>query len=318
MPRAQGARAQMALGFETVYGMPPAANSFWKMPFASTNLGSDQPLLNSELLGYGRDPLPPVKDAITADGDVAVPLDPRFLAIWFKALMGDPTTTGASAPYSHEFQTGGWTLPSMSVEVGHPEVPLYSMVSGVVANSITWNMQRSGLVTATVACVAQGETDATSSSAGTLEELDLTRFGSFNGAIKREGSLLANVVSGSVTYTNNLDRVETIRADGKIDGADPSVAALTGEIVVRFADTVLRDQAEAGDPCELEFSYVKDAANSMTLTAHAVYLPRPRKTVEGPGGVQATYAWQAALDPITGRMASVTIVNDMADLNNPT
>lgn len=318
MARAQGARAQMALGFETVYGTPPAANSFWKMPFASTNLGSDQPLLSSELLGFGRDPLAPVKDAITADGDVGVPLDPRYLAIWWKALMGTPTTTGASAPYSHEFQSGKWVLPSMSIEVGHPDVPFYSMMSGVVANSITWNMQRSGLVTATVDCVAQGETDATSSSAGTLEELDFTRFGSFNGAIKREGSLLANVVSGSVTYTNNLDRVETIRSDGKIDGADPSVAALTGEIVVRFADTTLRDQAQAGDPCELEFSYVIDSNNSMTLTAHAVYLPRPRLTREGPGGIQATYAWQAALDPVTGRMATVTIVNDMADLDNPT
>lgn len=51
MARAQGARAQMALGFETVYGTPPAGG-FTRMPFASTSLGSEQPLLNSELLGY--------------------------------------------------------------------------------------------------------------------------------------------------------------------------------------------------------------------------------------------------------------------------
>ena len=37
------------------------------MPFASTSLGAEQPLLNSELLGYGRDPLAPIKDAVTAD-----------------------------------------------------------------------------------------------------------------------------------------------------------------------------------------------------------------------------------------------------------
>ena len=47
------------------------------MPFASTTLGAEQPLLNSELLGYGRDPLAPIKDAVTADGDVVVPLDAR-------------------------------------------------------------------------------------------------------------------------------------------------------------------------------------------------------------------------------------------------
>ena len=74
MARAQGARAQMALAFETTYGTPPVGG-FTKMPFASTSLGSEQPLLNSELLGYGRDPLAPIKDAVTADGNVVVPID---------------------------------------------------------------------------------------------------------------------------------------------------------------------------------------------------------------------------------------------------
>lgn len=74
MARAQGARAQMALAFETVYGTPPAGG-FTKMPFASTTLGAEQPLLNSELLGYVRDPLVPIKDAVTADGDVVAPID---------------------------------------------------------------------------------------------------------------------------------------------------------------------------------------------------------------------------------------------------
>ena len=74
MARAQGARALMALAFETTYGTPPASG-FTRMPFASTSLGAEQPLLNSELLGYGRDPLAPIKDAVTAAGDVVVPLD---------------------------------------------------------------------------------------------------------------------------------------------------------------------------------------------------------------------------------------------------
>jgi len=43
----------MALAFETIYGTPPAGG-FTKMPFASTTLGAEQLLLNSELLGYGK------------------------------------------------------------------------------------------------------------------------------------------------------------------------------------------------------------------------------------------------------------------------
>ena len=82
MARAQGARALMALAFETTYGTPPAGG-FTRMPFASTSLGAEQPLLNSELLGYGRDPLAPIKDAVMADGDVVVPV--HFESYWPRA-----------------------------------------------------------------------------------------------------------------------------------------------------------------------------------------------------------------------------------------
>ena len=136
MARAQGARAQMALAFETTYGTPPASG-FTRMPFASTSLGAEQPLLNSELLGYGRDPLAPIKDAVTADGDVVVPLDAAAFGFWLKAAFGAPTTTGiAPGPFTHEFQSGSWTLPSMSIETGMPEVPRYAMYSGCVLDQI--------------------------------------------------------------------------------------------------------------------------------------------------------------------------------------
>ncbi|WP_422074094.1 phage tail tube protein [Tranquillimonas rosea] len=317
MARARGARAQMALAFESVYGTPPSAGAFWKMPFASSGLGSEQPLLESELLGFGRDPLPPLQDAISADGDIVVPIDARYLGIWLKALFGEPTTTGASAPYSHEFQSANWAIPSFAVETGMPEVPHYAMCPGCKANSINWTMQRSGLVTATVNVIAQGEDTAGSSVAGTLEQMALQRFSSFNGSIKRGGSQLANVVSGQITYGNNLERVETIREDGKIDGLEEAMAMLSGEITVRFADHTLLDAAVNGTPAEFAFGYQIDADTTFTLTAHAVYLPKPKQTIEGPGGVEATFAWQAAQTAGGGRMATATLVNDVANYDNP-
>jgi hypothetical protein len=313
MARAQGARAQMALAFETTYGTPPSGG-FTKMPFASTTLGSEQPLLNSELLGYGRDPLPPNKDAVTANGNVVVPIDAAAFGFWLKAAFGAPVTTGAApGPFTHEFRSGAWTLPSLSIETGMPEVPRYAMYSGCVLDSITWQMQRSGLLTATASLVAQSETIASTSVAGTLDDLDLQRFGHFNGAITRNGSALGNIVSAEITYANTLDLVETIRSDGRIDGADPSIAALTGKIEVRFADPTLVNQAIAGDPCALSFSYALPSGESFAFTAHAVYLPRPRIEISGPQGVQATFDWQAARDSTLGRMCTATLVNELEE-----
>ncbi|MBC9248613.1 hypothetical protein H4P12_18300 [Paracoccus sp. 11-3] len=308
MARAQGARAQMALAFETVYGTPPVGG-FTKMPFASTSLGAEQPLLNSELLGYDRDPLAPIKDAVTADGDIVVPIDAEAFGFWLKAAFGGPISTG-TGPWTHEFRSGGWTLPSLSIETGMPELPRFAIYSGCVLDQLSWQMQRSGLLTATARLIAQGETVGTVSNAGTPAPIDLKRFGHFNGSITRNGAAVGNVISAQITYTNNLDRIETIRADGRIDGADPSIAALTGSIEVRFADSTLVTQALDGDPCALEFSYALPSGESFTFTVHAVYPPRPRIEISGPQGVQATFDWQAARDGALGRMCTATLIND--------
>jgi hypothetical protein len=163
MARAQGARAQMALAFETDYGTAPAIGCT-RAPFASTSLGAEQRLLSSELLGYGRDPSAPIKDAVTADGDVVVPIDAEAFGFWLKAAFGAPVTSGAG-PWTDEFRCGGWTLPSLSIETAMPEVPRFAMYSGCVLDQLSWLLQRSGLLTATARLVAQGEAMATTTAA---------------------------------------------------------------------------------------------------------------------------------------------------------
>ena len=310
MPRAQGARSQLAAAFETTYGTAPASG-FFQMPFARSSLGAEQPLLNSELLGYGRDPLAPVKDAVTADGDIEIPIDAEAIGFWLKAAFGAPTTTGTTNK-THTFKSGSWSLPSMAIEVALPEIPRFAMYTGCVLDELSWSMQRSGLLTATAKLVAQGENVATATAAGTPTAWNLQRFGHFNGSILRNGSSLGNIVSADVSYKNNLDRIETIRSDGKIDGADPSMAELTGRIDVRFADTVLMDQAIAGGSASLVFAWTISSTVSLKLTAHKVYLPRPRVEIQGPQGIQASFDWQAAYDSVAGQMCTVELKNQVA------
>lgn len=310
MARAYGSRAQMALAFESVYGTAPASG-FIRMPFASSSLGQEQPLIDNELLGFGRDPLAPSRDAINVDGDVVVPVDVVGIGHWLKALFGGPTTTGTT-PKVHTFQSGEYTLPSLAIEVGNPEVPRFEMFTGVRANSMRIEATRRGLLQATVGLIGQGVTPNAASQAGTPSTFTLTRFGHFNCAITRNGSPLGNIVSADMTYSNNLDRVETIRSDGKIDGADPTIASLGGTIRARFADTVLLDQAIAGGSCELNFTWSLGANASLSFTAHSVFLPVPKRPVQGPGGVEASFDWQAALATSPARMCTAVLTNTVA------
>ena len=137
-------------------------------------------------MAKGRDPLAPIKDAVTADGDVVVPIDVENLGLWLKAAFGAPVTSGTT-PKTHTFQSGNWTLPSVAIETAMPEVPRYAMYTGCVCDQLSWQMARSGLLTATARLVAQGESVAAATAAGTPTSLALQRFGHFNGAITRNG-----------------------------------------------------------------------------------------------------------------------------------
>lgn len=311
MARQQGAQSQMAMAFETTYGVSPATG-FTRMPFASTTLGGAQPLLPNELLGYGRDPIAPQRDAITVDGNLVVPLDPVLFGMWLKALLGQPESSTAGAFQTHVFTSGADALPSMAIEIQHPQVPAFAMNLGVRVNSINWTMQRSGLLTATLALMGQDEVIAAVSGAGDVEEVPLERFGHFNGSISRDGVALGNVVSTEITYTNNLEPVEVIREDGLVEGHDLGIAALTGRMTVRFDNTALLDQARNGETCALTFAYHRPDGASLTISVPAVHLPRAKAEVNGPAGVQVQFDWQAAQNGAGDPMMTVTLVNEEA------
>lgn len=309
MVRPLGSRVRMALGFEPSYGVAPESDKFWRVPFASTTLGTEQALVTEERFGSGRDATALGREALEVDGDIVVPVDFRFLGIWLKALFGEPTTVG-SGPYSHEFRSGGFSLPSMTLELGMQEMPRYASYLGTMANTFTLQMQRSGLVNATVGLIAQKEAVETFTLLAEPVDMEVARFGSFNGSVIRNGAALGNLISAQLTYSNNLDRLETIRGWGEIDGADPSFASLSGRLEARFSDDGLYQQALNGEPCELLFQLISGPF-SLRWTAHEVYLSRPRLPVQGPAGIQASFDWHAVRDAGEDRMATVLFTTDV-------
>jgi hypothetical protein len=148
--------------------------------------------------------------------------------------------------------------------------------AGVKLNSIALEFTRSGPAAATISAIAQGETRFGTTQGGTPTSLTFSRISQFQGSIKRAGNPVGNLTGGSVTYSNNLEKIENIRDDGLIEGAAPTVAALTGRIDVRFADTTLTDLAAGGTPV--------DTASSPTrcLPRRSSCSPRTRSTCPSP------------------------------------
>lgn len=312
MSRAYGWNASLLIAEESEYGVTPDKD-YRKIPFISSSLDSEQNLVSSNVLGLGRDPTQPFQDVINVDGDIVAPIDMRNIGVWLKAVFGAPETTEANGVYTHGFESGKTTIPSYSLEVGLPEVPQYIRFAGVRANSVAFNFQRSGEAQATLNLMAQSESGDTSTIDTDPKLFSYTRVSQFQGYVKSGGEFLANVTSASVTYSNNLEKIETIRDDGKVEAIDLGVASLSGSVSARYADNVLLDKARSGTPVDLELGYQISDSLKLVITCHEVYLPKPKRSIDGPNGIECSYDFQGAKNDKVGRMMTVTLVNDVEE-----
>jgi hypothetical protein len=314
MPRAIGANARLLMIPEATYGIAPA-DDWLRVPFLSCTLGAEQPLLDADVIGIGgnRDPAAPFLDTVTVEGDVVVPLDLINIGHWLRLLLGPPTTTGSAPNFTHTFGSGALTLPSQAIEIGYPDVPNYDLCTGVRADALEIDFSPTGPATATLKLIAQGSARSASSSGGTPTTAAYTAFNKAQGSITRGGSALAQVTGARLAYSNSVEAVRTIRADRKIEGADPGIARATGQITARFADTTLLTQAQNGTPAEFAFAFTIDANRSLTFTLHEVYLALAKTPVEGPGGVEASFEFRAAFNATATRMMTAMLKNQQPE-----
>ena len=163
-----------------------------------------------------------------------------------------------------------------------------------------------------IASVAQGEASHATTLDSTPDRYSLQRFSQGRGQIRKAGVQLAGVTAGSLTFTNTLERVRTIRPDGRIDAADPTTAAATGSMTVRFDGATLVAEASAGEPIALSYAFSTPDGYALTFDLFRVFLPKPKYSIPGPGAVQASYDWRGAYDEAEGTMLRVSLLNDVA------
>ncbi|KQO50646.1 phage tail tube protein [Sphingomonas sp. Leaf257] len=310
MGRPLGINMVMNAVAETSYGQTPATN-FFKLPLVSHSMGEEQALIEDDQLGTGREGLDPVYDVVTNDGDIVVPVDLRAFGFWLRQTFGPPTTTGpVNGKYTHVFNSGASSLPSTSIEMGNPDEPAWSTNYGAVVNTLKISLSRSGMLNATISLIAQGETDpVTVSIAGVATLLRGPRFAQAVGNITVEGVVAADIVSADLSFSNNLDKVEVIRSDGRIAGVDPGKAMTSGSLTGRGPRGILFTKARTKVPAGVSFGWTQDGG-SLVFSLPRVFLPKPKRQVTGPKGIQATFNYQAS--GANGAQLTTTLVNDVA------
>ncbi|MFQ5454071.1 MAG: phage tail tube protein, partial [Candidatus Zixiibacteriota bacterium] len=96
MARARGSGLNALFKEESSYGVQPTGN--WRqIQLFDHDVGEEQPLIESNILGQGREAQKPLQDIKTDEGGMNVPVDLRNFGFWLKMLLGAPTTTQIAA-----------------------------------------------------------------------------------------------------------------------------------------------------------------------------------------------------------------------------
>lgn len=222
------------------------------------------------------------------------------------------TLTGGG--FKHVWESGGDEIPSRTYEIGHSKLvtPTFFRHLGTVLESISWEMSPTGPANASIQAVAQGEESFSTTIDPSPDTFESLRFSQGYGSIKRNGTLLAGLTAGNFTFSNNLDRVRTIRPDQKIEGVDPTRATARGGMTLRFDGATLLAEARDGTPIDLQYGFSMPLGWYITFDLFRVFLPKPKYTIPGVGGIEAGFEWIAAFDSAEDTLLRVTLLNDVA------
>lgn len=289
-----------------------ATGNFELIALQSFNLVKTEAPEEDPLVGQGRDAIRPGRGLISLGGNAVVPIDSEAIGHWLSMLLGAPTTTG-SDPYTHVWESGESALIPYSIEQGHDDTDagVFFMNKTVYANSGQVTVGPSGVARLSLELLATGQTEGTSTGAGTPTTIATSTFLGKQSFINRNAASLGNLLNMDLSLANNIDPDYYVGGGG-LPGALPlGVVALSGSMSTRLVDLVLLSQASSNGVCTLDFGFSRSASDKITFEMPQVDLLTQGSGLEGPAGVELQFNILGSKTP-SARALKVTLINTRA------
>jgi Phage tail tube protein len=314
---AKGRATKLAIGFQGAFATPAAEDSYKATYFYAQSLRERSPLEDDPLLGgdqhNGRDAREPLAGLSEHGGDIEVPLDLNHLGYWLKLAFGDPATSGAGDK-THVFSSGAAALPVATIEVKNLAAD-YRQHVAVAARSFGLEIagDQAGTQRVRIGAVGRQEVLLGASAAGVIPAAEaVLPVPRTLGVVKFNGAAIGSLRSCRWDYTTGLV------LERYVDGIElPGAAVLDedatskGEFRVRHTGTSFEAAAIAGTVGALAIEFAKTATRSLSIALGQVKLERSGVPINGPGGLEATYAFTGFQDADSA-MAVATLKNAIA------
>ena len=307
-----GVEAYAYLKRQTARGTAATGN-YDVLPFLSHSIIPSEALTDERTLGIGqgRDPDDPDTDVLTVAGDIVVPFYLHPIGHFLTMLLGNPVTTGTTN-FTHVWKSGGHNLPVYTLELQTPRHDhsfRLDQVLDLQANTMALQLATGGVERATFGMMASDIPLLTTTGAGTPGAVPApgTRLLRKARTINLDGVDIGRIVSGSLTYSNNLQPQTYLT--NKVKEVDEGLATLTGNVDLRFDTDALLEKAASGTPVNLSLTWEISATKALELRFGKVRLQRAGLPITGPGGIQQSFQIRGQKDQVTGAMVQATLKN---------
>lgn len=276
--------------------------------FSSAEIRDDR-MMNGDLYGTQR-----------PGGSLPFELSPQgWNWMLWHLLGGTPTTTGASAPYTHVLKGSvdipeGFTIEKQFGDLGSGLKKYWAWL-GCRVDGAAFNFNIDQVVGGSVDIMArQMSTPATDSLNTGSAPVRATQdpYTAVQAVITEGGTELAIVTSCSLTVRNNLDTRYRIGSDLAIS-MSPRTRFTSGTLSVVFANTALYEKAVAHTGSSLSIVCTSGASSVTFLMPNIEFnLNGSVPKVNDDGGIELSFNFKAQKDDVEGTDIKVTIITPEA------
>lgn len=321
-----GSAVQVALYDEVTYKTSAGLTLGMLGYYTECGLVAKQNAVQANTLSASRSRSQPGAGNIDVSGSYNMELAPQHVGFWLRHILGAPTTTGASAPYTHTFRPTNLPV-GLLVEKNWVTAGLTNKVEhflGCRVADATFAVPQEGACTLAVNLQGAKYTIATAPLDATLADPGHTGWFAPDVTINIAGSPSLICKSADIKISNNLDNNRyTIGTGGERVDCPEGFADVTGSVTV-IVDTSLFtsfiDKAKARTDTTLELVYTfgtgtgASAGNEkLSLKLDHALIDLTSVPINSPGGAEISFNFNSFKSGSTDKGLVAVLLSPLAD-----
>lgn len=320
-----GSAVKIGLYDEVTYKSTTSVTKGMLAYYSECSLAASRNAIQPNTISADRSRAKPGAGNIDVSGNLNVELAPETVGFYLRHILGAPTTSGSSAPYTHTFRPKA--LPTgLIIEKDWTGAGIASKVEqflGCRVGQATFDFPQEGAATLAMQINGAKYTIASAVLDASLADPGHTGWFAPDVAVLLGGSLVSNVKSAQITIANNFDTGRyTLGSSGERIDMPEGFADVSGQVTA-IVDTTLFsafiDKAQARTDTTLELTAVfgtglGTAGNegiSFKLDHAIIDLATP--PITSPGGMEVTFNFTSFKSGSTDKGLLVVFKSPLAD-----